>query len=109
MLGSQQQRCPAISAVLALTSFIPPISDVISTRRLSYILYLPDPADPWQPEWGGALELYPVKSKGTPADEPSLAIPPSELPKKGFWRGLSEGDGKEASDRLQKNLHWPED
>ncbi|PWN53472.1 hypothetical protein IE53DRAFT_384043 [Violaceomyces palustris] len=50
--------------------------DVISTRRVSYILYLPDPAQPWQAEWGGALELYPVKSKGTPDDVPSKVIPP---------------------------------
>ena len=50
--------------------------DVISTRRLSYILYLTDPAQAWQPEWGGALELYPVKSKHTPDDVPSKVIPP---------------------------------
>ncbi|PWY98469.1 hypothetical protein BCV70DRAFT_201778 [Testicularia cyperi] len=50
--------------------------DVISTRRVSYILYLPDPEQPWQPEWGGALELYPVKTKGTPDDIPSKIIPP---------------------------------
>ncbi|GAC96098.1 PKHD-type hydroxylase [Pseudozyma hubeiensis SY62] len=50
--------------------------DVISTRRVSYILYLPDPEQPWQPEWGGALELYPVKTKGTPDDLPSKIIPP---------------------------------
>lgn len=35
--------------------------DVIGSRRVSYILYMPLPIDqPWQPEWGGALELYPV-------------------------------------------------
>lgn len=50
--------------------------DVISTRRVSYILYLPDPDQPWKPEWGGALELYPVKTKGTPDDLPSKIIPP---------------------------------
>ncbi|KAF6767153.1 Oxoglutarate/iron-dependent oxygenase, C-terminal degradation domain protein [Kalmanozyma brasiliensis GHG001] len=50
--------------------------DVISTRRVSYILYLPDPDQPWQPEWGGALELYPVRSKGVPDDVPSKIIPP---------------------------------
>ncbi|SJX61947.1 related to TPA1-Poly(A)-binding protein involved in translation termination efficiency [Sporisorium reilianum f. sp. reilianum] len=50
--------------------------DVISTRRVSYILYLPDPDQPWQPEWGGALELYPIKTKGTPDDLPSKIIPP---------------------------------
>ncbi|KAK0548928.1 putative component of NuA3 histone acetyltransferase complex [Tilletia horrida] len=50
--------------------------DVISTRRVSYILYLPDPAQSWQPEWGGALELYPVVKEGEPANIPSKTIPP---------------------------------
>lgn len=34
--------------------------DVIGSRRVSYILYLTDPDVPWQPQWGGALRLYPV-------------------------------------------------
>ena len=34
--------------------------DVISTRRVSYIVYLTDPEVPWQAADGGALELYPV-------------------------------------------------
>ena len=50
--------------------------DVISTRRVSYILYLPDPAEAWQPSWGGALELYPVKEKHVPDDVPSRIVPP---------------------------------
>lgn len=50
--------------------------DVIGTRSISYILYLPDPDEPWLPEYGGALELYPVRSKGIPVDEPSLILPP---------------------------------
>jgi len=49
--------------------------DVIGTRRVSYILYLPDPQE-WDPKWGGALELYPCVSKGTPDVEPSLSLPP---------------------------------
>jgi len=53
---------------------------VIATRRLSYILYLPDPAQDWKPEWGGALELYPTVSRGVPADVPNVVIPPSTLP-----------------------------
>ncbi|KAI9894143.1 MAG: hypothetical protein M1814_003997 [Vezdaea aestivalis] len=32
--------------------------DMIGTRRLSYILYLTDPDQPWQAEWGGALRLF---------------------------------------------------
>jgi Rps23 Pro-64 3,4-dihydroxylase Tpa1-like proline 4-hydroxylase len=34
--------------------------DVIGTRRVSYIIYLSDPDDPWQVIDGGAVELYPL-------------------------------------------------
>jgi hypothetical protein len=56
--------------------------DVIGTRRVSYILYMPLPCDQqWQKEWGGALELYPVQigSDGIlePEPAPCKAIPPS--------------------------------
>lgn len=56
--------------------------DVIGTRRVSYILYLPLPHyQGWQPEWGGALELYPTRDgpDGVPEPEciPSKCIPPS--------------------------------
>ena len=50
--------------------------DVIGTRRVSYILYLTDPDQPWDPKEGGALELYPVIKKGIPASEPTVSIPP---------------------------------
>lgn len=55
--------------------------DVIGTRRVSYILYMPLPDDkPWRTEYGGALELYPVQ-EGSPVPEPHVApaksIPPS--------------------------------
>ncbi|KAI9001419.1 nuclear protein [Trametes punicea] len=55
--------------------------DVIGTRRVSYILYMPLPHyQGWQREWGGALELYPVKpgQDGVPEPEPvpSKSIPP---------------------------------
>ncbi|KAH9894455.1 nuclear protein [Cubamyces lactineus] len=55
--------------------------DVIGTRRVSYILYMPLPHyQGWQREWGGALELYPVKPgpEGLPEPEPvpSKSIPP---------------------------------
>ncbi|KAK0534062.1 putative component of NuA3 histone acetyltransferase complex [Tilletia horrida] len=50
--------------------------DVIPTRRVSYILYLPDPEQPWKPEWGGALELYPVVKEGEPANIPTKTVPP---------------------------------
>ena len=37
--------------------------DVIGTRRLSYILYLTDPDEPWKAEWGGGLRLYATEKK----------------------------------------------
>ncbi|KAL4076247.1 nuclear protein, partial [Scleroderma citrinum] len=56
--------------------------DVIGTRRVSYILYMPLPyGQEWKEEYGGALELYPVRIgiDGIPEPEaaPSKAIPPS--------------------------------
>ncbi|TRM67887.1 Oxoglutarate and iron-dependent oxygenase degradation C-term-domain-containing protein [Schizophyllum amplum] len=56
--------------------------DVIGSRRVSYILYMPIPNyQLWQPEWGGALELYPVKETATgqlePEPVPFRTIPPS--------------------------------
>lgn len=51
--------------------------DVIGTRSVSYILYLPDPTEPWNPEFGGSLELYDVDSTGIPLNKPSLILPPS--------------------------------
>ncbi len=37
--------------------------DVIGTRRVSYIIYMTDPDDPWVEEDGGSLELYPLDPK----------------------------------------------
>ncbi|TPR03073.1 hypothetical protein CAN33_0013120 [Aspergillus niger] len=59
--------------------------DVIGSRRLSYILYLTDPDQPWQAEWGGALRLYPTTTKKDangddvliPSPDYSLSIPPA--------------------------------
>lgn len=56
--------------------------DVIGTRRVSYILYMPLPSSQmWQQDWGGALELYPVKPNRDGqlelAPVPSKSIPPS--------------------------------
>lgn len=66
--------------------------DVIGSRRVSYILYLTDPDTPWQPEWGGALRLFPVqeipdaagdgKVARTPLPDPCKVIPPA-------WNQLS--------------------
>ncbi|GAA6059717.1 hypothetical protein JCM10212_000245 [Sporobolomyces blumeae] len=59
--------------------------DVIGTRRISFILYLPLDEPAWKPEWGGALELYPVveaddenpNRPNVPASKPTVVIPPS--------------------------------
>ncbi|KAI2635477.1 Oxoglutarate and iron-dependent oxygenase degradation C-term-domain-containing protein [Xylaria nigripes] len=64
--------------------------DVIGSRKVSYILYLTDPDTPWQPEWGGALRLFPVQTlKGedgqvarTPTPDVAKVIPPA-------WNQLS--------------------
>ncbi|KAM0749535.1 hypothetical protein T439DRAFT_315803 [Meredithblackwellia eburnea MCA 4105] len=59
--------------------------DVIGTRRISFILYLVLDEPAWQPEWGGALELYPVlesdsnnpERPNVPVAKPSVSIPPA--------------------------------
>lgn len=52
--------------------------DVIGSRRISYILYLPDPDEKWDyPRWGGALRLYPTVKPNVPAKDWCLEIPPA--------------------------------
>ncbi|ETW84031.1 hypothetical protein HETIRDRAFT_433015 [Heterobasidion irregulare TC 32-1] len=56
--------------------------DVIGSRRVSYILYIPlPPSEEWKKEWGGALELYPVREGPDgilePEPIPTKSIPPS--------------------------------
>ncbi|GAA6058003.1 hypothetical protein JCM3770_006640 [Rhodotorula araucariae] len=59
--------------------------DVIGTRRISFILYLVLDEPAWRPEWGGALELYPVLEAdeknpdrpNVPVAKPSVVIPPA--------------------------------
>lgn len=54
--------------------------DVIGSRRVSYILYMPLPHDQvWQKEWGGALELYPTMVNAEGVSEPT-AIPVKSIP-----------------------------
>jgi len=54
--------------------------DVIGTRRVSFIIYLTDPDDPFTPEDGGGLELYPLEGgaadMGIPAVYPSKVVVP---------------------------------
>ncbi|KAE9404856.1 hypothetical protein BT96DRAFT_1016009 [Gymnopus androsaceus JB14] len=50
--------------------------DVIGTRRVSYILYMPLPHyQLWQKDWGGALELYPTKPGPDGVPEPECVQP----------------------------------
>jgi len=60
--------------------------DVIGTRRVSYIFYMPLPHyQLWQKDWGGALELYPVRPVAgdgndgelEPEPVPAKSLPPS--------------------------------
>jgi hypothetical protein len=56
--------------------------DVIGTRRVSYILYMPLPyGTQWEPAWGGALEMYDTESGPCgvlePTTIPTKSIPPS--------------------------------
>ncbi|KAJ7724885.1 nuclear protein [Mycena metata] len=56
--------------------------DVIGSRRVSYILYMPLPHFQfWQKDWGGALELYPTivgpDGEREPVAVPSKSISPS--------------------------------
>ena len=90
--------------------------DVIGTRRVSYILYMPIPHfTVWQKEWGGALELYPTKQgpDGEPEPEsaPSKSIPPSwnqfiffEVQPGKSFHSVEEvvvgGEGEDGSQRL---------
>lgn len=70
--------------------------DVIGSRRVSFIVYLTDPDEPWDAEAdGGALELYPLLEGATgggdggdtgalppPSVEPSTLLPP-------YWNSMA--------------------
>ena len=53
--------------------------DVIGTRRLSYILYLIDPDEPWRPEWGGGLRLYETEKRTNRQGEVTLVPQPEHI------------------------------
>jgi Rps23 Pro-64 3,4-dihydroxylase Tpa1-like proline 4-hydroxylase len=50
--------------------------DVIGTRCVSFIIYLPDADDTWTAEDGGALELYPCPTLGNPDPTPTKNLLP---------------------------------
>ena len=75
--GADDERCRVEQAIhrpvnqSKKTEFAPPLNQVQPSthsnrasnrkqRRVSWIIYLTDPDEPWAAEDGGALELYPL-------------------------------------------------
>lgn len=50
--------------------------DVIGSRRVSFILYLPDPEFTWKPHYGGALRLFPSIVPNVPETDFSVKLVP---------------------------------
>lgn len=50
--------------------------DVIGSRRLSFILYLPDPDKLWKSHYGGGLRLYPALLPNVPKTDYSVKLVP---------------------------------
>ncbi|ELR04599.1 hypothetical protein VC83_04144 [Pseudogymnoascus destructans] len=65
--------------------------DVIGSRRISYILYLPDPDIPWKEAWGGALRLYPTTKLPAGGDGEVTTVPSADFAKSipPAWNQLS--------------------
>lgn len=50
--------------------------DVIGTRRVSFILYLPDPDRKWKSHYGGGLRLFPSVANNIPYADPCAKLVP---------------------------------
>ncbi|RKP29062.1 hypothetical protein METBISCDRAFT_19546 [Metschnikowia bicuspidata] len=50
--------------------------DVIGSRRVSFILYLPDPDSTWKPHYGGALRLFPAIMPNVPRTDYACKLTP---------------------------------
>lgn len=50
--------------------------DVIGSRRVSFILYLPDPEFTWKPHYGGGLRLFPAVVPNVPQTDFSAKLVP---------------------------------
>lgn len=50
--------------------------DVIGTRRVSFILYLPEPNKVWEPKFGGSLRLFPTIVPNVPHPDYSVKLTP---------------------------------
>lgn len=50
--------------------------DVIGSRRISYILYMPDPDKEWKPSYGGGLRLFDSIVPNVPKSDPCAKLVP---------------------------------
>lgn len=50
--------------------------DVIGSRRISFILYLPDPDRTWKPHYGGGLRLFDSIISNVPYSDPCATLVP---------------------------------
>ncbi|CCE62280.1 hypothetical protein TPHA_0C01240 [Tetrapisispora phaffii CBS 4417] len=50
--------------------------DVIGSRRISFILYLPDPDRKWKSHYGGGLRLFPSIKENIPYTDPCAKLVP---------------------------------
>jgi prolyl 3-hydroxylase /prolyl 3,4-dihydroxylase len=92
--------------------------DVIGSRRVSYILYLTDPDQPWKKEWGGGLRLYPTETTKNkqgedikvPLPEHTVNIPPSygQLSFFAVRPGESYHDVEEVYHAMSNERHLPD-
>ncbi|CCH60918.1 hypothetical protein TBLA_0D04210 [Henningerozyma blattae CBS 6284] len=53
-----------------------PHDDVVGSRRISYILYLPEPDRKWKDHYGGGLRLYDSKKENVPYNDPFAKLVP---------------------------------
>lgn len=63
--------------------------DVIGSRRVSYILYLTDPDNPWKEEWGGALRLFPTMEIDDDGVKTVIPCPDARKSLSPAWNQLS--------------------
>lgn len=50
--------------------------DVIGSRRVSFILYMPEPDSTWKPHYGGALRLFPAVVPNVPKTDFEVKLVP---------------------------------
>jgi Rps23 Pro-64 3,4-dihydroxylase Tpa1-like proline 4-hydroxylase len=80
--GALSDRVDCAANVYMRGSHLLAHDDVIGTRRVSYIIYLSEPDEPWVQDDGGALELYALDAPGTPAASPCATLLP-------YWNSMA--------------------